>query len=167
MLQDWHDFYLMVGPSAAALVGWLFVIATLTSGFDRERAIHGSRVYSTPTVFHLGVIIFISGGALAPHLSAAALAVVTIGTGVAGLLYCCYVAIELRSGRLEGHRLDFWYYAFATGLAYAGLGLAGLLLDLGHAAGPWLLGGSLLTMLLIAIHNAWDLVNWMAPRAKG
>ncbi len=166
MLQDWHDFYLMVGPSAAALVGWLFVIATLTSGFDRERAIRGSRVYSTPTVFHLGAIILLSAAALAPHLPVAALAATTIVAAVAGFFYCCYVGLELRSGRLDGHRLDFWYYAFATGLAYVGLGVAGLLLAFGHAAGPWLLGGSLLAMLLIAIHNAWDLVCWMAPRAK-
>jgi len=166
MLRDWHDFYLLIGPSAAALVGWLFVVATLTSGFDRARAIRGSRVYSTPTVFHLGVIVLLSAAALAPNLPIAVLAVTAIVTAVAGLSYCCYVGLELRSGRFDGHRLDFWYYAFGTGLAHAGLGVAGLLLTLDHAAGPWLLGGSLLAMLLIAIHNAWDLVCWMAPRGK-
>jgi hypothetical protein len=166
MFDAWHDFYLLTGPSAAALIGWLFVIATLTSGFDHEKVVRGTRVYSTPTVFHLAVVVLLSALALMPHVPTGVFAGVIIASAAIGLLYSGFVGLQLRSGRLDGHWADFWYYAVAVGVAYAAVLTAGALVNMECPAAPWTLGGSLLALLLLAVHNSWDLVTWMAPRLR-
>jgi hypothetical protein len=166
MFEKWHDFYLLIGPSAATLIGWLFVVATLTSGVDRGKVVYGTMVYSTPTVFHLGAIVLLSALALAPDLPALAFGIVIMAAAAGGLVYCGFVAREIRSGRLDGHRADMWFYSAAVAVAYLGLGAAGCLLSLDHGAASWTLAGSLVTLLLLAVHNAWDLVTWMAHRVK-
>ena len=41
MFEGWENFYLIVGPSAAALIGLMFVVVTLTAGRDREQTGNG------------------------------------------------------------------------------------------------------------------------------
>ena len=69
MLADWESFYLLVGSAAAALIGLLFIVATLTINVDRSSAERGNNFYMTPIVFHLGVIVVLSAMALAPVLT--------------------------------------------------------------------------------------------------
>jgi hypothetical protein len=64
------------------------------------------------------------------------------------------------------HWSDFWLYGVLPGTLY--LGLAGAALGLfTHAAWSLLTTAAvMLALLLAAIRNAWDLVTFMAPRAK-
>jgi hypothetical protein len=166
MFDAWQNFYLLTGPAAAALIGWLFVIATINAGFDREKAIRGTRVYSTPIVFHFAAVTLVSAVMLMPHLPALACAGAIAASAGAGLVYCGFVGRALRSGRLEGHWADFWTFAVAVGIAYAGMLAAGLLEAADDAAAPWVLAASVLALLMIGIYNSWDLVTWIAIRAK-
>jgi hypothetical protein len=43
MPLEWDTFYLMVGSSAAALIGLLFVVITLTANLDAAKAEAGSQ----------------------------------------------------------------------------------------------------------------------------
>ena len=72
MFQDWDSFFLLIGTAAGALIGLLFVVETLTVGFERDSALRGARVYITPIVFHFAAVLVVSAAALAPRLSAAA-----------------------------------------------------------------------------------------------
>ena len=45
MFEGWENFYLIVGPSAAALIGLMFVVVTLTAGRERD----DTRAASTST----------------------------------------------------------------------------------------------------------------------
>ena len=167
MFNAWHDFFLLIGTAAAALIGWLFVVATLTSGSpDRDRAAHGLRVYSTPTVFHLAMIVLISAIALMPSVSVFAVAGAAAVAAAIGLPYCAYVGREIRSGRIGSHKADVWLYGVATAIVYAVLLAAGIGLGARCPAAPWMLAGGLLALQLLSIHNSWDLVTWMAPRAN-
>ncbi len=60
MFENWHDFYLVLGPAAAGLIGLLFVVVSLTGNLERSRALKATRVYMTPIVFHLGVLVLLS-----------------------------------------------------------------------------------------------------------
>jgi hypothetical protein len=166
MFDAWQNFYLLAGPAAATLIGWLFVIATINAGFDREKVIRGTRVYSTPTVFHFAAVTLVSAVALMPHLPSLACAGAIAVSAGAGLVYCGFVGRSLLSGRLEGHWADFWTFAVAVGVAYAGILAAGLLVAVDDVAAPWLLAVSVLALLMIGIYNSWDLVTWIAIRAK-
>ena len=167
MFETWQNFFLLIGPSAAALIGWLFVVATLTqNSSNHAQTAYGMRVYSTPIVFHLAMIVLVCALTLMPHTPVAVIAGAVIAIAAVGLVYCLYVGREMRSGRLAGHWQDFWTYAVAVAIVYAVQLAAGIGLVLGCPESCWMLAGSFLAQLMVAIYNAWDLVTWIAPRAN-
>lgn len=166
MFDTWHDFFLLTGPASSSLLGLLFVVMTLTSGYDQQTAGTGTRIYTTPTVFHLVVVVALSGGALAPQIPTVPYGTAVIIAAVIGLFYCGFVGREIRRGHVPGHWLDFWFYGVLVAVVYAALLGAGILVVRGAEAAPWALAGGVLALLLAAVHNAWDLVTWIAPRSK-
>src|ERR1700761_3720639 len=94
-MELWHDYYLMLGPAAAALIGLLFVVVTLTSGLEAERAARGTAIYMSPTVFHLGAVVLLSGAALAPDLPVIVFAGVVVLSGLIGVVYAIYVVVSM------------------------------------------------------------------------
>ena len=56
MFEGWENFYLIVGPSAAALIGLMFVVVTLTAGRERDQTERGKHLYTSPIVWHLAVV---------------------------------------------------------------------------------------------------------------
>ena len=54
-LEPWHDFYVMVGTSAGALVGATFVVATLAG--NMEKRVIGIRGFITPATVHLASVL--------------------------------------------------------------------------------------------------------------
>ena len=73
MFEGWENFYLIVGPSAGALIGLMFVVVTLTAGRDRQQTERGKHLYTSPIVWHLAVVLVLSGAAVAPTIHARAL----------------------------------------------------------------------------------------------
>jgi hypothetical protein len=59
----------MLCSAAAGLIGLLFVVVTLTAGFERSQASRGARLYMSPTAFHFAAVLCMSAAALAPRLS--------------------------------------------------------------------------------------------------
>jgi hypothetical protein len=57
MFLHWDSFYMLIGSAAGALIGWLFVVATLTVGREQSSVSRGMKVYMTPTVFHFAVVL--------------------------------------------------------------------------------------------------------------
>lgn len=167
MFHDWDGFYLLIGSSSGALIGLLFVVATLTAGFDRDQAMRGAKVYLTPTVFHFAAVLAVSAIALAPGLSAGAAALLVGAAALVGLVHATVVAVQLRTDRTLNvpHWSDFWFYGVAPAGMYLALAAAVLAAAAAPAAGPYAVGAALVALLLAAIRNAWDLVTWMAPGA--
>lgn len=69
MFEGWDNYYLSLGPSAAALVGLMFVVVTPTAGRDRKDVERGKHFYTSPIVWHLGVVLVLSGAASAPTMT--------------------------------------------------------------------------------------------------
>ena len=70
MFHGWDNFFFMIGSAAGGLIGLLFVVVTLTAGFERSQALRGSALYMTPTAMHFAAVLSISAVAVAPGLSA-------------------------------------------------------------------------------------------------
>lgn len=165
MFEHWDSFYLMVGGAAGALIGLLFVVATLTRGRDRDSALHGASVYMSPVVLHMALVLTISALACAPRvpvaLSAAAIAV----AGVVGLIASARVVYHLAIGQtFQGaHWTDVWCYgvfALVADLALTASAFEVWMGAPGIAARE--VAASVVAILLIAIRNAWDLVTWIS-----
>jgi hypothetical protein len=93
--HDWHDFYVLLGTSSAALVALLFVAVSIGASFlTPERSIATS-TFMSPVVFHFATILLLSLIALVPSHTTASLAVGIALVAVAGLGYTTVVPVSL------------------------------------------------------------------------
>ena len=117
MFEHWDSFYLLVGGAAGALIGLLFVVATLTRGAqDPDSALRGASVSLSPVVVHLGAVLAISALATAPGLSTATLGLVIGALAVGELAASGRVMFHLGIARTfpTAHWTDFWWYGAAA-----------------------------------------------------
>jgi len=168
MFKDWEEYFLMLGSSAAALIGLMFVVVTLTAGRDRGEVERGKRLYTSPIVWHLAVVMVLSGAAIAPtmnlHLFGAAdggLAVLGIGIGLRS-------AFGIWRARMTGadSAFDFWWYGLIPAIVYVGLAIASVGIFRGADWGGSAFAAALMGLLLVSIHAEWDLVTFLAPRVS-
>src|SRR3974390_646343 len=66
VLKEWHEFYLLVGTAAAALIALLFVAASIGAGVMAPERASATRIYMSPVIFHFTSILFISLAVLVP-----------------------------------------------------------------------------------------------------
>jgi hypothetical protein len=165
MLEEWHDFYLLIGGAAGAMIGLLFVVVSIAAGVGKER---GRRLFLSPVVFHLSVVLGIGGMAMVPREPLAATAILAGGAALAGLAYMAWVARALFTGESTEvpHWTDPWWYGAAPAAAYAAMLLAAVLVALRPPMGLVLLAAAQGALVAVSVRNAWDLITWIAPRAK-
>jgi hypothetical protein len=171
VLEGWENFYFMLGSAGAGLIGLLFVVVTLTAGFERSLTSRGNRLYMTPTLCHFAIVFTLSGIAIAPRLPAALLPAVIALVALVGVTLALRSTIGI-GGRLPPtveapHWSDAWLYGIAPGVIYAGILAAAAGLWLGWPDSDVAMAALLLGLLLLCVRNAWDLVTWIAPLRKG
>src|SRR5262245_43509775 len=100
-LAAWGSFSVIIGSSAAVLIGLQFVVITLGAGMKTQAGESGMNAFASPTVVHFSTVLFISAAVSAPWpaLSGARLAL-SIG-GVAGLVYALIVARRMVAQRTQ------------------------------------------------------------------
>jgi hypothetical protein len=167
-LTDWQSFYVLVGSSAAALIGLTFVVITLAA--DRgelapsaSAQLWGLRVFITPTAVHFGAALWLAALMSIPGQTAVSLEVLLASTGVAGLLYCAAL-LRRMLGSLSGYRpfASDWIWSVVLPLvAYMALAATGFMMPYRPAPALYLVGGVVLLLLFIGVHNAWDVVAWV------
>jgi hypothetical protein len=167
MFEGWHDFYLVLGPAAAGLIGLLFVVVSLTSGLDAEKMIRGVRVFMTPIVFHLGVLVLLSGLGLFPKAPEDFIGATAFACGLVGLAYAAYICRAFMSKAVESYEGDLWRYGVGVGVLYAIMVVASALILFGEALGPYVLAVDQIALFLLMVNNAWDLVIFIAPQKDG
>lgn len=165
MFRGWDSFYLMVGGAAGALIGLLFVVATLTRGRDRDSALHGASVYMSPVVLHMALALSISALATAPGVPTGIAAAIIGAAGLIGLAAAGRVIYHLAIAKSfpGAHWTDLWCYgvfAFVADLALTGSAFEVWMGAPGVASRE--VAASVVAILLIAIRNAWDLVTWIS-----
>ena len=68
MLDKWHDFFLILGAAAGTLIGSMFVVVSIASGMIRGGELT-SRIFVTPTIIHLAVVLMSCALVLVPTLT--------------------------------------------------------------------------------------------------
>ena len=167
MFQDWENFYLLIGSAAGALIGLLFVVVTLTSNIERERALNASRLFMTPTVVMFATVLVVGAIATAPRLSRAAQEALIGAVAIAGLVYGSGIALELFKRRRADptmHWTDPVCYGVMPAAWFGALALTDALALAWPDLSAYAIGAVTVAMLLTGIRNAWDLITWIAPR---
>ena len=167
-LDLWHNFYSLLGSASATLAGLMFIAASVRSGVFTPSRADAQRVFLSASLVNFAGVLVASLIMLAPlpslrHLSLAIAAAAT--TGLA------YYALAWRGLIRDGLILkldweDRTWYTLLPILAYGAEAAAGLTLPTASNTGASILALSLLGLLVIAIHNAWDITIWSITRQK-
>lgn len=167
MPSEWSEYFFMIGSSAAALIGLMFVVVTLTAGRDRQEVERGKQLYTSPIVWHLAAVLVLSGGAIAPAVGAKLFGIASGCAAVLGLGIGLRSAfgIARRPGAPDSAGFDIFWYGLAPAIAYAGLIVAAFGMVTGLSWGPAAAAADLMALLLVSIHAEWDLVTYLAPIA--
>lgn len=163
MFHDWENFYLIIGSAAGALIGLMFVVATLMAGLESRRVSRGAQVFFTPIIFHFAVVVVVSAIAVVPNLPAAVAGVMVVFCAVNGLAYSIATIFRMFAPGSEDppHWSDKYFYGFLPAIAYVGLVCAAGAVWLAPASAAYAIGATMLILLLIGIRDAWDLAIFL------
>jgi hypothetical protein len=160
-LAAWENFYVILGSSAAALTGLVFVVITLTSRANTSG--EGVAIFSTPTVVYFCVALFIAAALSAPWDSLTTPAMLIAIVGVLGLIYA--IAVMRRTRRLTTYQPDLedqvWYVAMPL-VVYLAVVIGAVLLLAAERAGLYTIAATALGLIFMGIRNAWDVVTYVA-----
>jgi hypothetical protein len=156
MLEQWHDFYVMLGGASAALVGLLFVGLSL----------HLAAVVARPELRALTrqaftsflTILIVAAFVLIPRQELAALGLELLLLAAANLaLLAPRLWIVLAHRRAPDFGDAAGRFGLATG-SYLALALAGASARAGPGDALYWLVAVVLVLLVTAARNAWDLL---------
>jgi len=166
MIEGWHEFYLLVGTSAAALTGLMFVVVSISPETIAERPKSGVRAFVTPTMVFFATALAVSAFMLVPHIALSALALLLALTAVGGLAYLAWVRGHhfWREGKLDAE--DWVFFIGLPFLSYVLLLAAATAIWQGSGLGAPTLAFVTLLLLVVGIHNAWDLVIWLSQKRR-
>jgi hypothetical protein len=168
LLASWSSFYVMTGSAAAALTGLMFVVISLVMGRVRQSNRDGISTFSTPTVFHFGAALLVSGALVAPWHE---LLLPAFAVGAVGAYGAVYVArIISRTRELHEYAADAedWiWYAVMPLIAYA-IAIGGAIaLAVVVTKALFAIGAAVLMLIFVGIRNAWDVVTYIAVSGPG
>lgn len=165
-LHEWSDFYVIIGSSAAALTGLMFVVVAL--GAERHKITEealGS--FATPTVVHFCATLLVAGFITMPGQTATSLAACLLAASSAGLVYSGLVAARARRQTSYAPVLEDWvWHVILPLVAYLALFVSGIATRRGVEGSRYGVAASALLLLFIGIHNAWDAAVWIATSSQ-
>jgi hypothetical protein len=165
LIEDWHDFDLLVGTAAATLVGLMFVAASIGASIYTEKNRAGMQAFISPTVVHFTSVLVLALLVLVPTHEWLTLAGLLALVGVAGGVYSANLWMQLFvRRRFDVDIVDRLFYAALPSLGYLLLLLAAFFLLRQSEAGLDLLAAAQITLLLAGIRNAWDMMMWIVIR---
>jgi hypothetical protein len=161
-LADWETFYVIVGSSAAALTGLMFVVIALIKESDLPRSSGTVAAFGTPTVVHFCTALVVAAILTAPWR---ALTNVAGAAGIAGAAGLIYTLMVLQRARKQTHYepvLEDWlFHTVFPMAAYAAILIAAAVLRKDPEHSLFAIGAAVLVLVLIGIHNAWDTVTYV------
>lgn len=161
-LQNWTNFYVIVGSSAGALTGLQFVVMALIDQVRAPGSMHDVQAFGSPTVVDFCATLFISATLAAPWQNTAAIGLVLELTGAAGVLYSLNaVRHALQPTGYIPDVEDWTWYVGLPLLAYLGLLISGARLAQHAQRTLFAVAAIALSFLFIGIRNAWDTVTYI------
>lgn len=161
-LAHWESFYVIVGSSAGALTGLMFVVITLIADSKQPRSLQEINAFATPAVVHFSAVLLIAAVLSAPWPDGRVVGSAIGLCAIAGLVYMVIVLRRLfRPTQYRAVLEDWVWHVVLPFLAYSALLVAHLGLRHDQLWALYLIGAAALLLLFIGIHNAWDIVTYM------
>lgn len=165
MLSEWHDFFIALAAAAGTLIGAMFVVVSIGGGLVKGSALP-SRIFVTPIIIHLAVVLLACVSVLAPALTRRELGAAAGVTGIVFLGYAGRNAFHI-SQRDQIEWSDHLWYSLTPVVAYLVM-IAGAVMVLEDMPGCIAVIGLALVLLVISgIRNAWDLILFFLEKRNG
>jgi hypothetical protein len=164
-LLAWHDFYMVVAAASGTLLGAMFVVVSISSGFLSGERARLASFWMTPTVVNTSAIVIGCAVLLTPLLTWELLGGLLGCASLSGLLYPAIIGREIWRRRFDLD--DRIWHGLVPPLAYAIMGAASVLTVVRHESSLSMLAAALLVLLAAAIRNAWDLIVFFVSRDRG
>jgi hypothetical protein len=162
ILTSWHNFYAIIGSSAAALTGLMFVVVTLIAGNREQRSNEGVAAFGTPTVVHFCATLLVAALLSAPWQVLWNVGLLLGLCGLGGMIYVIIVAQRARHQTNYKPVLEDWLWHTVFPLtSYAALVVAAIMLSGNPAPALFVIGAATVLLLFIGIHNSWDSVTYL------
>jgi hypothetical protein len=163
LLAAWNAFYTMIGSAAAALTGLTFVVIALASAKERTTSREGIAAFTTPTVVHFSSVLIIAGVMAAPFRAIAPIATLLALAGAFGMIYVMRVAKRARTmPSYQPDAEDWTWHVLLPMLAYAALVAGAIAIAVAPVRGLFVPATAVTVLIVIGIHNAWDVVTFLA-----
>jgi hypothetical protein len=161
-LAGWETFYVIVGSSAAALTGLMFVVIALIKESDIPRSSGTVAAFGTPTVVHFCAALVVAAVLTAPWRTPTNVAAAVGIVGAAGLIYTLMVVQRARKQTSYQPVIEDWLFHTAFPItAYAAILIAAAILRRDPEHSLFGIGAAVLALVLIGIHNSWDTVTYV------
>jgi hypothetical protein len=168
-LAAWQNFYVIVGSSSAALTGLQFVVIALVADLKRRSIAQEIDAFGTPTVVYFSTVLLVSAISTAPWQVPSNASLAIGACGIAGLIYSAVIIKRLR--RLSKDRVmlkeEWLWYILLPLIVYALLLIAAVMFPGYPRRVTFLIGFTVLLLLFVGIHNAWDTVTFIAVSFRG
>lgn len=166
-LTDWDSFCLIVGSAAGALIGLQFVAMTLIAARPGRPSADAGAAFATPTIVSFCVVLFLAAVLRAPWKTILPVAVLWAIVGFGGIAYTALIIRRMRAQTAYQPELEDWlFYVHLPLAAYAILAGSTLAAFADLSDALFGVGTSMLLLLFIGIHNAWDAVTYHIFVAK-
>jgi len=166
-LEAWANYYVIVGSSAGGLTGLTFVVIALVADAHAVR-LTGLRAFITPTIVHFGSALVLSALMNVPGQNVTSLGICLGAFGLGGLVYSAGTARQVyRSTTYTPVAEDWIWNAILPTLTYAVLLIAGLIASVHMPTSLYLAAAASMMLLIIGIHNAWDIAVWFTAERPG
>ena len=164
-LSEWDSFYVILGSSAAALTGLMFVVIALGAEARMLSNELGVRAFASPIIVHFCAVLLLAAILTTPHQTVRSLQTCLLIAAAAGLLYSTWAISHMWIQKSYTPVLEdlVWHVALPLA-AYVVLFGTGLLFRREPREALYVVGGCALLLLFAGIHNAWDSAVYMAIR---
>jgi len=167
MLHAWEHVLEITGPTGAQLIGLLFVVVTLGSGFSPSRADVAIEAFVTRTLINFSNVLLQAIVALAPWPSDVAAGALFALIGAIGAAYGLRAIGLKRRAEIAALRgMDWLAYNGAPLVANVALVCGGLGLMLESPFAPFAIAGASALLLAAGLFGAWDVTLWVLKSRK-
>ena len=109
-LVGWENFYIIIGSSAAALTGLMFVVITLTAERRGTDDSAGLDAFASPTVLHFCAVLLVAAILTTPGHTTASLSFCLTVVGLGGIAYTTSITIRMRRQKTYAPVTSDWIW---------------------------------------------------------
>ena len=162
VLREWEAFYVIVGSSAGALTGLMFVVITLVRETLAQRSMASISAFGTPNVIHFVAVLLIAAILSAPWMRMKDPAHLIGLLAISGVIYVSVVWRRMwRQTDYKAVLEDWAWHLILPMIAYLSLFVSAAGISHDQVWALFVAGGVSLLLVCIGIHNAWDTVTYV------